>query len=51
MVLPAYYKSNFPWGMIDESWVPSDLVGKVFLVDGRGMLPHFWWLATVESLD
>ena len=48
MVLPGYEKTNFT---IDESWFPSDMRGKVVLVDGKGMLSHFWWVDTVEALD
>jgi hypothetical protein len=37
------------------AFIPPDLDRSVLesctLIDGRGVVPHFWWLATAEYLS
>ena len=47
-VNPQATKKNYPYGLLHHSLVPGELGEYCFLLDGRGIIPHFWWIATVE---
>ena len=50
-VLINHYNSNNDQGFADNSIVPLNLLEYCTLLDGRGLLPHFWWIATYEHLS
>jgi hypothetical protein len=47
LIIVLHNKANYPYGSL-ELLQSEFLKGFCFLLDGRGLLPHFWWIATLE---
>ena len=45
-VLMNHYNSTNDKGFADSEIVPSNLSNNCTVLDERGVLPHFWWIAT-----